>query len=218
MLKDPGYWIFDHVFEPAEMIALAELICGGKRAGKRNLMSHYAVREVANSDKLLDITEKLAGRRLTPYKAPLFEKTGKANWLVAYHQDTALPIKRGQKAQGWGSHSVKGGINFAHAPEAVLSQIIALRVHIDPSTEHNGPLRVIPNSHRKLLLSEADLGLVLDKINEVTCTTSSGGVIAMSPLLLHASSKCSDAKPRRVLHIEYAPKMSFEDGMELTEA
>ena len=47
------------------------------------------------------------------------------------------------------------------------------------------------------------------QIPPVDCTTPAGGVIAMRPLTIHASSKSIDDRPRRVLHVEYAQSMSL---------
>jgi hypothetical protein len=37
----------------------------------------------------------------------------------------------------------------------------------------------------------------------------------MRPLTVHASSKATDDRPRRVLHIEYAPTVGLAPGIEL---
>jgi hypothetical protein len=38
---------------------------------------------------------------------------------------------------------IKDGMVYAHAPASVLRQILALRIHLDDSTAHNGLLRVL---------------------------------------------------------------------------
>src|ERR1700680_406909 len=43
--------------------------------------------------------------------------------------------------------AVKDGVVYAHAPASVLRQVLALRIHLDDSTSHNGPLRVLPGTH-----------------------------------------------------------------------
>jgi hypothetical protein len=40
----------------------------------------------------------------------------------------------------------------------------------------------------------------------------------MRPLIVHASSKATDDRPRRVLHIEYAPSLVLSEGVELAVA
>lgn len=50
------------------------------------------------------------------------------------------------------------------------------------------------------------------------CVAPAGGIVAMRPLLLHASSKTESDCPRRVLHIEYAESLRLRDGLELAIA
>ena len=108
-------------------------------------------------------------------------------------------------------------MNYAHAPGWALARVIALRVHLDPSTPGNGPLRLLPNSHVDGVLSDE---AVLQRASElehgvVECLTPRGGVVAMRPLIIHSSSKAFGADPRRVLHIEYADSLEFGQGIQL---
>jgi ectoine hydroxylase-related dioxygenase (phytanoyl-CoA dioxygenase family) len=189
-----------------------------RRAGLRNLMSLDFVRDLANSECLVQLAKEIHGKPMIPYKATLFSKTGKANWLVAWHQDTALPLERFEKREGWGATSRKGGILFAQAPSSALEKVIALRIHLDSSTEQNGPLRVLPGSHRFGILSGEQIDGMSCDTGGVDCLVGKGGVIAMSPLLLHASSKSVVDLPRRVLHIEYAETLVLEPGTRLAIA
>ena len=218
-MKDPGYWIQNQVFSDSECEYILETLSRNtvrrSRAGARNLMSFTAIREFAEDERLLRIGEEILGRRLVPFKATLFEKTGKANWLVAFHQDTALPLQTAFDGEGWGPKSKKQGTTFVHAPTSALSQILAIRIQLDASTSFNGPLRVIPNSHHERLATDAQFDSVVNLENEVVCTTERGGIIAMSPLLLHASSKALTDDPRRVLHVEYAISLDIAPGIRL---
>jgi len=56
------------------------------------------------------------------------------------------------------------------------------------------------------------------RITPVECVTGKGGVVAMRPLLVHASSKSQTETPRRVLHIEYAATDSIADPLRLAIA
>ena len=104
---------------------------------------------------------------------------------------------------------------YAHAPASALESVIALRVSLDDSTATNGPLRVLPETHRGGVLTEEQIEQLARQIPAVDCLTASGGVVAMRPLTLHASSKSVDDRPRRVLHIEYARNLAIGDGVEL---
>jgi hypothetical protein len=68
------------------------------------------------------------------------------------------------------------------------------------------------------VLSESAIERFVREIAPVDCLVPSGGVIAMRPLLLHASSKAGSDRPRRVLHIEYADSLDLPDGFQLTLA
>lgn len=187
------------------------------KAGIRNLMSNEFVRKLASDPRLIGITESISGKPLVPFKATLFEKTGKANWLVALHQDTALPLETNFEGDGWGPSSVKEDVTFVHAPTWAVSKILALRIHLDASTNTNGSLRVIPGSHQKRLRNDNEFE-VWSKKEAVTCIADKGSVIAMSPLIVHASSKSSTDESRRVLHIEYADRLELNSEIRLAIA
>jgi ectoine hydroxylase-related dioxygenase (phytanoyl-CoA dioxygenase family) len=93
---------------------------------------------------------------------------------------------------------------YAHAPASALEQVVALRVCLDDSTATNGPLRVLPDTHNGGVFTDAEIARWANDAKAVDCLASCGGVVVMRPLTIHASSKSSDTKPRRVLHIEYA--------------
>jgi ectoine hydroxylase-related dioxygenase (phytanoyl-CoA dioxygenase family) len=93
--------------------------------------------------------------------------------------------------------------------------IVALRVHLDDSTPTNGPLRVLPRTHLHGILNQDAIRRAVETVSPVTCTVAAGGVVAMSPLVLHASSKARTPEPRRVLHVEYASCIRFDSGVEL---
>ena len=152
------------------------------------------------------------------FRATGFDKSAHANWLVVWHQDTALPLRRQVELTGWGPWSVKAGVIYAHAPAAALAQVVALRVHLDDSTRANGPLRVLPGSHTLGLLSDERIARLQQEITPIECLASAGGVVAMRPLLVHASSKSREARPRRVLHIEYATTVELGPDIELAVA
>ncbi len=185
------------------------------RAGARHLMSNPDIRSLALDDRLTELAKAWIGPAAIPYRATLFEKSGTTNWLIPWHQDTALPISNRHEAAGWGSWSLKAGATYAHAPATALSRVIALRIHVDASEADNGPLRVIPGSHSRGVLSDREVMEVVTASHEVECHSPRGGIIAMRPLLIHSSSKARSAVPRRVLHIEYADCLDIGDGMRL---
>jgi len=188
---------------------------GRSRAGARHLMRNEAVAALARSDRLVALASEWLGASGIPFRATLFEKSSSTNWLIPWHQDTALPLTTKFEAAAWGPWSCKSGVMYAHAPAWALSRVIALRVHLDASTAENGPLRVVPGSHTHGVLTDDQVAQYCSAHDAVACCAPRGGVIAMRPLLIHASSKAIGEEPRRVLHIEYADSLDLGDEIRL---
>jgi ectoine hydroxylase-related dioxygenase (phytanoyl-CoA dioxygenase family) len=188
------------------------------RAGARHVLTVPVVRCLAGDSRLLAIANQFLGPAAVPFRATLFDKSPTANWLVVWHQDTALPVREPVADLEWGPWSTKAGMLYAHAPAWALEQVVALRVSLDDSLQRNGPLRVLPSTHRGGVLGEDDIERLAQSTIPVECIASAGSVVAMRPLTVHASSKSIDDQPRRVLHIEYAATVHLRPGIELTVA
>jgi ectoine hydroxylase-related dioxygenase (phytanoyl-CoA dioxygenase family) len=102
--------------------------------------------------------------------------------------------------------------------QSALCRVLALRVHLDESTAQNGPLRVIPGSHAKGLLTDDEVHELATRAPSVACPVPLGRVLAMRPMLVHSSSKSQVQEARRVLHIEYAASPNVGEGLELAIA
>jgi hypothetical protein len=219
---EAGFGIYPDVLNAGEcdgLLALLEPLVMRSRAGARHLMSTQAeVYRVAEDPRLRALASAFVGLDAQPYRATYFAKSPASNWLVPWHQDTALPLQSRFDAPDWGAWSEKEGILYAHAPAWALEKVIALRIHLDDSFEDNGPLQVIPGSHRFGLLTDDEARQIASDATAKLCTVRRGGVIAMRPLLLHASSKCLSGRSRRVLHIEYAPSLELAPGIRLRVA
>jgi hypothetical protein len=218
-VEQRGFSILPEMFSQNEMESLVrEVERSGLRrskAGIRHALQHDGIQNLARDPRLCGLAGEIFGREAIPFRATLFDKSPQANWLVVWHQDTALPIRKRHDAEGWGPWSVKDGITYAHAPASALCEVLALRVHLDESSAENGPLRVLPGTHVKGLLTDDDLERLAEGIAPVDCLIPRGGVLAMRPLVVHASSKSRSERSRRVVHIEYAACMSFDGGLEL---
>jgi ectoine hydroxylase-related dioxygenase (phytanoyl-CoA dioxygenase family) len=181
-------------------------------------MSCPAVAELAHHPSLLRLAHGLLGGQAQPFRATLFDKSPRANWLVPWHQDTALPIAWPSDAPGWGPWSTKAGVHYAHAPAEALQRVVALRVHLDPSDADNGPLRVLPGSHTRGVLDDHEILRLTRSVSPVECHADGGGIVWMRPLAVHASSKASSRAPRRVLHLEYCSDLELGGGLALQVA
>jgi ectoine hydroxylase-related dioxygenase (phytanoyl-CoA dioxygenase family) len=176
---------------------------------------HPGIRMIAQEERLLGMARAVLGNTAFPFRATLFVKSPDSNWLIAWHQDTALPLMEQREVPGWGPWSVKEGVTYAHAPASALNQVLALRLHLDDCDHANGPLRVLPGTHDMGVLSDDQVSRLGAERGAIECVVGKGGVVAMRPLIVHASSKSQSNEPRRVLHIEYAARMRFEADLEL---
>ena len=221
-MADPGFWIEKDVLSDVECDALSKVLAAGAqargRAGTRHLMASPAIREIASDSRLLHLATETLGGRAVPFRATLFEKSGRANWLVVWHQDTALPLVAPIGGEEWGPWSTKAGVLYAHAPAWALDRIVALRVHLDASTSDNGPLRVLPGTHRAGVLTDDEVFARARRGESVDCIVGRGGILTMRPLLIHSSSKVRLDQPRRVLHIEYADTLDLGQGVRVAVA
>ena len=136
-------------------------------------------------------------------RAILFNKTPDANWALGWHQDSVISAARRIETPGFSAWGLKAGVWQVQPPAEVLSRMLALRIHVDDCSVENGALRVIPGSHRHGWLDD-EIAAWRERVGEVTCEVPSGGLIAMCPLILHASSRAIRPANRRVIHIEYA--------------
>jgi len=221
-IQAQGFAIIPGILEPKEIDGLLDVFScvdlPRSRAGVRHAMRLPAVAAAARDTRLMEIARKTLGGEAFPFRATLFDKSPAANWLVVWHQDTALPLQERRDAPGWGPWSVKDGVIYSHAPESALGQVLALRVHLDDSTAENGPLRVLPGTHTLGVLTDEALHDLSTQIAAVDCFVPRGGVLAMRPLIVHASSKSQSDAPRRVLHIEYAASPEIEGALKLAIA
>lgn len=136
-----------------------------------------------------------------------FEKSTNRNWLVPVHQDLSIPVASRVSApmlRGW---SEKEGQLFVQAPVALLEQLIAVRIHLDPCGERDGPLKVVPGSHMRGVVPPEAAVDARRVEGEVTCLCARGGALVMRPLLLHASAKSTGHSRRRVLHFVFGPRV-----------
>jgi hypothetical protein len=148
---DAGYSITEQVFDRREMARIRETLARVElvrtKAGARHVLRVPAIRALATHPALVHLAAMFVGTPVIPFRATLFDMSAVSNWLVAWHQDTALPLHQRVDDSFWGPWSVKGGALYAIAPVATLAMMVALRVHLDDSTLTNGPLRVLPGTH-----------------------------------------------------------------------
>jgi ectoine hydroxylase-related dioxygenase (phytanoyl-CoA dioxygenase family) len=133
-----------------------------------------------------------------------FDKTPETNWGVPWHQDRTIAVKRRIEVEGFGPWSVKAGVTHVTPPRSMLERMFSLRLHLDDCGPDNGPLKIIPGSHRLGCLPVREVLDVSSRSNPMTCLAAAGDVLAMKALTIHASDPASVPAHRRVIHLDFS--------------
>jgi ectoine hydroxylase-related dioxygenase (phytanoyl-CoA dioxygenase family) len=210
-LKEDGYEIVPTRLANGGGTQLDETIFQDGKAGRRCLLDHPSVRDLA-----LGILEELKGVGILPrnaiaVQAIAFDKTKEANWTVAWHQDVMFPFARPVASQGYSLGCVKGGVHYARPPVRVLEQMLAVRMHLDRSDDLNGPLKVVPGSHVHGVIATSEIAGYVARLPQVNCVVEQDELLLMRPLLLHSSSRAIEPRHRRVIHLVFHSGDSVEE-------
>jgi len=192
--------------------AIAELGAGldQQTAGEAN----YGVRilftrapeifDLANAPPIKALVDPILGPKAFPVRAIFFDKVPAANWGVPWHQDLTIAVKKKTDVDGYGAWSIKAGVPHVQPPTEVLCGMLTLRIHLDNADESNGALIVLPGSHLMGRLAREQIARLVEQSRAHLCKVQAGDVLAMRPLLVHASRKGPAPARRRVVHVEYA--------------
>lgn len=175
----------------------------GSQHSTRNLLDNAVVRAFACSEGIRRPVACVLGPGCFAVRGIFFNKNSQANWKVTWHQDCVIAVRERVDIAGWGPWSRKAGVAHVRPAATVVQEMLAIRIHLDECGEENGPLRVIPDSHRRGFLSDEQIQN-WPKESAASCTVHQGDAILMRPLLLHASSPALQPSNRRVVHLEFA--------------
>ena len=224
-LDTDGYALSDLILARHQCEHLASSLppASAGRGGVRHLISHPTVIQLLQHGSLGRYLWSVLGRDLVAVKATMFDKTMGSNWRVQWHQDRAIAIKERMDVPGYGPWSMKSGSLHVEPPSRVLEQMIAVRIHLDACGTDNGPLRVVPGSHRLGKITETRIAEVAAASETEDLVVGQGAILLMRPLLVHAYSAAHDPAHQRVLHIDLAPReaispLQWHTAMELRRA
>jgi len=207
LLETVGYAVVPGIVSDEQIRALSKQITRAANAtnGRRKLLNESWCNDLAVQLQADPQLSPMLPTHAQVVQCTLFVKSVEKNWLVSLHQDLSIPVSErvdSTQCSGW---SQKEGDLFVQPPISVLQDVVAFRVHLDDCDEGNGALRVVPGSHRLGRLTTSAAIRERDHRGERTVAVPRGGILAMRPLLLHASSKASSDAPRRVLHFVFGP-------------
>ncbi|WP_235952315.1 phytanoyl-CoA dioxygenase family protein [Crateriforma spongiae] len=207
--------ICDQTFtEDTESVRARDL---SKRASRghvyaaRNLIETMPeVSTVWRNKPILSFLHAELGSEFGLVRALFFDKPPERTWNLPWHKDTSIAVRDNQIVSTHFSRpTVKAGVPHLIAADDVLRQMLTLRIHLDEVTDENAPLRVIPGSH----VSSESEGVGIEEA--VTIYAKPGDVLAMRPLISHASGSSVEGtkRHRRILHLEFAASESLPDGV-----
>lgn len=204
-----GWAVTDPVLDSATIAALRDCVAPfaqSRRGGARNLLDDARIAALAMTPTLRRFACVVLGDSCFAVRALFFDKTPDANWKVIWHQDLTVAAQQRVDVPGYGPWTEKAGVPHVQPPVDVLEQMLAIRVHLDPCTEENGPVRVIDGTHRLGRLAPEAIDQLRARRPASACLAAEGALVAFRPLLLHASSPAVRPAHRRVIHIEYAAR------------
>ena len=148
-------------------------------------------------------------------KALYFDKTPESNWYVTWHQDTTIHVKEKIETEGFTNWTNKPDGFGVCPPVSILKDTLTVRIHLDDAYSSNGAFMVIPGSQNKKLTNDEVRAITENSVPYV-CEVAACGIQLMRPLLLHASSKATSQKHRRVIHLEFNTQ-KLPNGLVWTE-
>jgi hypothetical protein len=205
--QEDGFVVVPDVLKGTHCDAFAHHMegLGGAGAGSRAFLDQPCCVELAHQLRGDWRLETLIPAHAVAVQCALFDKSPTKNWLVALHQDLSIPVKRRVDSPDCSGWSEKEGQVYVQPPVGVLEQLVAVRIHIDDCPEQSGALRVVPKSHSQGRLSRERAEDLRKQNGETAVPVARGGALVMRPLILHASSKATELRQRRVLHFVFGP-------------
>lgn len=204
--QQSGFAVIADVLAAEECEAIARRVPSSGDPGGRHLLEADWCVEIAAAIRRHPRVAELIPSDHVAVQCLWFEKSVATNWLVALHQDLGIPVAARSEDPALSGWSEKAGVLHVQPPMALLEQLVALRLHLDDCGEDDGPLRVVPGSHRLGRLDPEAASRCRAEQGEVACVAARGSVMAMRPLLLHASSRATGDSQRRVLHFVFGPR------------
>lgn len=154
------------------------------------------------NENLKKVISELFGSNYFVIKSIYFDKPESSNWYVSYHQDLTISVDKKIELENFKFWTIKQNQFAVQPPIEILENIYTIRIHLDDTDENNGALKVIEKSHLKKIYRPENIDWKAEK--ETTCNVNRGGVMIMKPLTLHSSSRTTNNKKRRVIHIEFS--------------
>jgi ectoine hydroxylase-related dioxygenase (phytanoyl-CoA dioxygenase family) len=225
-LLEKGFSVIEDIYTHDEVQQILEVIATADTSKDtfRKSSDLFAIRQFLKevpdtfdlifNDRLRTVIKEVSGDDFFVVKSIYFDKPEASNWYVAYHQDLTISVDRKIDIANFGPWTTKQNQFAVQPPTTILENITTIRIHLDDTDEHNGALRVVPESHLKKIYRPETINW--EEENEVSCSVKQGGLMLMKPLTLHSSGRTINNKKRRVIHIELS-NVELPDALQWAE-
>ena len=159
--------------------------------------------------ELIDHLTSAIGDQAGLVRVLYFDKPSDRSWSLPYHKDLTIAVEDNSlPTETFCKPTRKSGVDHVEASQAILENMVTLRIHLDTVTAANGPLQVIPASHR------SGKDIVPYDQEAVKILVQRGDVLVMRPMIVHASGHTDPDKNlhRRILHLEFSGDAELPDG------
>jgi ectoine hydroxylase-related dioxygenase (phytanoyl-CoA dioxygenase family) len=215
-LFENGFSIIDAIYSSIEVQNILTVINNADKSKDtfRKSTDLFAIRQFLKevpetfnlifTEKLKAVIEQIMGDHFFVVKSIYFDKPETSNWYVSYHQDLTISVDRKLELDNFGPWTTKQNQFAVQPPINFLENITTIRIHLDDTDENNGALKVVPTSHLKQIYRPETINWKTEI--ETSCAVRQGGIMLMKPLTLHSSSRTTNNRKRRVIHIEFSNK------------
>jgi hypothetical protein len=202
-----GFRALPGVFGRDEIAALGPILAALPSCAAGRRWAGPALRSLLDQPEMKLVARKLATRLpgMRVLRVVAFRKDADANWFVPAHQDRSIPVPSPAILPGFSNLTRKDGGWQAEAPVAVLQAMRNCRIFVDRATVDDGPLEVIPGSHRRGRIAQAEIPAIVERSPWHPLMGEPGDLALLSPLLLHRSRRAVEPQGRRVLQVECIP-------------
>jgi hypothetical protein len=225
-LDRDGFVVLSGVFSPAEVLcmqsALESVLAadndpairgddGAIYAARNILVLWPEVASVWKKPALAAALEAALGAEVGLVRVLYFDKPPGQSWALPWHKDLTVAVRNNRlPSSRFRRPTAKAGVPHVEAPVEVLENMLTARIHLDDVNDENGPLKVVPGSHR--------LGKRMEFITAPVCAlhATAGDVLLIRPLVAHCSNRSlpDTVRHRRILHLEFAAWPMLPDGYE----
>lgn len=205
-LIEDGFSIVENIFDDIYLDQIKSFLVENEFSfNERQLFLRFPqLQEIVFSNaKFLNLYNSICDKNYFLTKSIFFNKPSKSNWFVNYHQDLSISVKEKIEYDGFDGWTLKKGQLGVIPPISILENTITFRIHLDDTNSNNGVLKVISKSNKKGIIRIDNDFDMFNQGEEKVCNVNKGGVMLMSPLLLHSSQRSKSENERRVIRLEF---------------